>query len=146
LLVKYISGNAPAMPKESKPLSAMRGGDPPVDRCQAPWPAGGTQTEKPYTKSRVRIFDANTLQLEDGTKYRLTTVAPELDQMGLINGRLYPAGREAAECLRRFFGDQPVLSFDKIAYVGDKNIHELVVYGWAMHQHSSTALSAAPAG
>lgn len=141
LLVKYISGNAPAMPKEADPLAPQY-----VATIRkwidagAPWPDGVTLTEIPYTKSKVKVLDANTLLLEDGTKYRLNTVAPELDQMGMIDERLYPAGKEAAEFLRGLIGDQPVLCFDKIAYVGDKNIiHELVLNGWAMHHHSSTA-------
>lgn len=141
LLVQFISGNAPAMPKEADPLAPQY-----VETIRrwidagARWPAGAVLTERPWTRSKVKVLDANTLLLEDGTKYRLNTVAPELDQMGLMDGRLYPAGQEAAEFLRRLIGDQPVLCFDRIAYVGDKNIiHELVINGWAMHHHSSTA-------
>lgn len=141
LLVKHISGDAPAMPKEADPLAPQY-----VETIRrwidagAPWPLGVTLVERPYTKSKVKVLDANTLLLEDGTMHRLSTAAPELDQMGLIDGRLYPAGKEAAEFLRRLIGDQPALCFDRIAYVGDKNIiHELVLNGWAMHHHSSTA-------
>jgi endonuclease YncB( thermonuclease family) len=129
------------MPKEADPLAPQYADT--IRRwinAGARWPEGVTLTEIPYTKSKVKVLDANTLLLEDGTKYRLNTVAPERDQMGLMDGRLYPAGQEAAEFLRRLIGDQPVLCFDRIAYVGDKNIiHELVLNGWALHHHSSTA-------
>jgi endonuclease YncB( thermonuclease family) len=140
LLVKYISGNAPAMPKEGDRLPPQY-----VETIRrwidagAPWPTDVTLTEKLWTKSKVKVLDANTLLLEDGTKYELTTVAPDLDQMAMIDGNLYPAGEEAAGFLRKLIGDQPVLCFDKIAYVGDKNIiHELVINGWSMRHHSST--------
>jgi quercetin dioxygenase-like cupin family protein len=93
---------------------------------------------------KVEVIDARTLRFEDGTKVTLLTVTPELDQMALQGETVFPAGKEAAEFLRRLIGDRPVQCYlvgaqDKWrAYVGDQNIVEaLLVNGWALAQHSN---------
>jgi len=94
---------------------------------------------------RVRVIDAHTLEFADGTRILLHVVAPELDQMGMIGGSLYPCGKESAEFLRKVIGDQAVMCFlveaqdDKwIGYAGDTNLgHALVINGWGFAHHSS---------
>ena len=93
---------------------------------------------------QVRVVDARTLQFADGTRILLHVVAPELGQMGMIDGTPYPCGKEAGEFLRKLIGEQSVMCFmeaqdDKwIGYVGDTNLtHALVINGWALAHHSS---------
>jgi len=93
----------------------------------------------------VRVIDAHTLEFVDGTRILLHVVAPELSQMGIIDGTAYPCGKEAAEFLRKLIGERPVMCFfveaqdDKwIGYVGDTNLtHALVINGWGLAHHSS---------
>jgi len=94
---------------------------------------------------RARVIDAHTLEFADGTRILLHVVAPELGQMGMINGEFYPCGIEAAEFLAKLIGDKPVMCFfveaqdDKwIGYVGDTNLaHAMVINGWGLAHHSS---------
>ena len=94
---------------------------------------------------QVRVIDAHTLEFADGTRILLHVVAPELGQMGMIDGTPYPCGKEAAEFLRKLIGEQSVMCFfaeaqdDKwIGYVGDTNLaHALIINGWGLAHHSS---------
>ena len=68
---------------------------------------------------------------------------PELDQQGMIDGKLYPCGKEAAQFVRNLIGDRTVVCIlidDKTvlsAYVEDTNIeHAMVINGWALAEHS----------
>jgi endonuclease YncB( thermonuclease family) len=92
----------------------------------------------------AHVIDASTIEFEDGTRVALAVVAPALEQKALIDGSLYPCGREAAEFLRKLIGDRPVSCLlvgeaDRwIGYVGDTNItHAMVLHGWALAGHSS---------
>ncbi|MFN0019892.1 MAG: thermonuclease family protein [Pirellulaceae bacterium] len=91
---------------------------------------------------KVKVIDARTLEFADGTRKTLDMVAPELGQQGKIDGKLYPAGKEAAEFLRERIGDRPVALFYREGntrpYVGDENLeHTMVINGWALADHSS---------
>jgi endonuclease YncB( thermonuclease family) len=92
---------------------------------------------------KVKVLDARTLEFADGTRLTLGRAAPDLDQQGMIDGKLYPAGKEAAEFLRNLIGDRTVVCIliDEqtvlSAYVGDTNIeHAMVINGWALAEHS----------
>jgi endonuclease YncB( thermonuclease family)/quercetin dioxygenase-like cupin family protein len=94
---------------------------------------------------RVKVLDARTLEFADGTQVALGLNAPESGQQGLIDGRLYPCDKEAADFLRKLIGDQPVICIRDLdddvcigCYVGDVNIkHAMVINGWALASHSS---------
>jgi endonuclease YncB( thermonuclease family) len=106
---------------------------------------------------KVTVIDANTLAFDDGT--RIVTAggmdAPDLEQLGLIDDKFYPCGREAAEFLRNLIGDRPVSFYafgerletdDRnrlrgATFVGDTGLDaELVRNGWALAHHSGMAL------
>ena len=70
-------------------------------------------------------------------------MAPRLNQMAMDGEKLYPAGKEAAEFLRKCIGERPVTCLHQTernqyavtAYVGDTSLNELmVVNGWAFSQ------------
>jgi len=94
---------------------------------------------------RARVIDAHTLEFADGTRILLHVVAPELGQMGMIDGAPYPCGKEAAEFLRKLIGERSVMCFlveaqdnKWIGYVADTNLaHALVINGWGLAHHSS---------
>jgi len=93
---------------------------------------------------KVKVIDARTLEFADGTRVMLTLVAPDLMQMGRIDGKFYPCGREAAGSLRKLIGAAPVMAFGKEGeklwkvYMGDTNLeHAMVINGWALAHHSS---------
>jgi hypothetical protein len=104
---------------------------------------------------RVQVLDAHTLLYEDGTEVNTNggMDAPELGQQGLINGALYPCGKEAAAFLKKLIGDRSVACYsdadDPIdakkvgradAFVGETNLAvEMVRNGWAMAHHSGMA-------
>jgi len=104
---------------------------------------------------RVKVLDAHTLLFDDGTKVNINggMDAPELGQQGLIDGVLYPCGKEAAAFLEKLIGDRPVTCYsdadDPIdakqlgraeAFVGETNLEvEMVRNGWAMAHHSGMA-------
>src|SRR5262245_55906892 len=92
---------------------------------------------------KVTVLDARTLEFADGTRLTLGRAVPELDQQGMIDGKLYPCGKEAAEFLRKLIGDRTVVCVlidNKTvlsAYVGDTNIeHAMIINGWALAEHS----------
>jgi endonuclease YncB( thermonuclease family) len=104
--------------------------------------AGGKSDWQRIT-GKARVLDAHTLRFEDGTRISLLLVAPDLDQMGKIDGALYPCGKDAAEFLRKLIGDRPVTCFlveaqgKWFGYVGDTNIeHAMIINGWALAHHS----------
>jgi endonuclease YncB( thermonuclease family)/Leucine-rich repeat (LRR) protein len=94
---------------------------------------------------KVRVLDATTVEFADGTRIALDMAVPRPDQMALQGDVLYPAGKEAAEFLRRFIDDRPIMCIQNgrgdgpwTAYVGDVNIERaMVVNGWALADHSS---------
>lgn len=105
---------------------------------------GGGKSTWERIKGRARVVDALTLEFADGTRIPLYLVAPDLNQQGVIDGKLYPCGKEAAEFLRKLIGDRPVACYyvagqDKwLAYVGDTNVtHEMIINGWSLADHSS---------
>ena len=96
------------------------------------------------------MLDAHTLVYEDGSEVSLGGMmeAPELDQRGLMGGKLYPCGKEAAEFLRKLIGDRGVTCIvhrDNVngkkmrgafAFVGETSLDiELVRNGWAISDH-----------
>src|SRR5262245_46706606 len=97
-------------------------------------------------RGNVKVIDARTLEFTDGTQVLLTLVAPDLKQMGRIEGKLYPCGEEAAEFLRKLIGGKPVMAYGEEGvgknlwnvYLGDVNLeHAMVINGWALAHHSS---------
>jgi endonuclease YncB( thermonuclease family) len=101
---------------------------------------------------KAKVIDANTLEFEDGTQVTVTTTmdTPDLGQKGLIGDRLYPAGKEAAEFLRKLIGDKPVSFYawgdgeDRVAklrgrrLIGESELGvEMVRNGWAISHHSA---------
>ena len=114
------------------------------DRVKGSIHHGKGKKEWERIAGRALVIDAHTLQFGDGTQIALAVVAPELEQKGLIDGSLYPCGKEAAEFLRKLIGDRPVTCLlvadaDRwVGYVGDTNItHAMVLNGWALADHSS---------
>ena len=104
--------------------------------------AGG-KSEWQRITGKAKVLDACTLLFEDGTRIPLLLVAPDLQQMGKIDGALYPCGKAAAEFLRKLIGDRTVTCLlveaqDKwVGYVGDTNIeHAMIINGWALAHHS----------
>jgi len=101
---------------------------------------------------RVKVIDAHTIRFEDGTEAELnwTMDAPDLNQKGVIDGKFYPAGKEAAEFLTKLIGDQKVTYYGegkdkngKLGFglyaVGETSIQtEMVRNGWAVSHHSAT--------
>ena len=103
---------------------------------------------------QVTVIDAHTLRYEDGTEVDLLGMldAPDLEQMGRIDGEMYPLGREAAEFLRNQIDGKLVTCFiptnsddwpDQTkfrqghAFVGETSLNtELVRNGWATAHHT----------
>lgn len=99
---------------------------------------------------KVRVLDAHTLAYEDGTEAGLGGMeeAPELEQKGMIDGKFYPCGKEAAEFLRKLIGDRSVTCLihrdnakgkkmsGAAAFIGDTCLNiEMVRSGWAISNH-----------
>lgn len=99
---------------------------------------------------RVKVLAGHTLLYDDGSEVRLDGMmeAPELEQKGLIDGRFYPCGKDAAEFLRTLIGDRSVTCIvhrDHVegkkmrgatAFVGETCLNiELVRNGWAISDH-----------
>lgn len=98
---------------------------------------------------KVAVLDAHRLRFEDATEANLNwnMNAPELDQQGLIGDSLYPAGRVAAEFLRKLIGDRPVTFFGNpedndprkmrgACLLGETSVEiEMVRNGWALSDH-----------
>ena len=113
------------------------------DRVKGSIHHAGGKSEWQRITGKAKVLDARTLLFEDGTRIPLLLVAPDLDQMGKIDGSLYPCGKEAAEFLRKLIGDRPVTCFlveaqgKWFGYVGDTNIeHAMIINGWALAHHS----------
>ena len=99
---------------------------------------------------KVKVINASTIRFEDGAEYDLHQAIdiPEPAQMGRIDGKLYPCGKEAAEFLTKLIGDKPVaLYVDRNAdltrspsgkcYVGETHVQQEMVWnGWAVSRHS----------
>jgi endonuclease YncB( thermonuclease family) len=125
-----------AEPAEQKPKVVR-------DRVKGSIHHAGGKSEWQRIMGKAKVLDAHTLLFEDGTRIPLLLVAPDLDQMGQIDGSLYPCGKDAAEFLRKVIADRPVTCFlveaqDKwFGYVGDTNIeHAMIINGWALAHHS----------
>ena len=107
---------------------------------------GGGDDQLQRITGRVRVVDACTIEYADGTQIDLNMVTPGAKQMALVGDEFYPAGREAADYLRRLIGDRAVSSYRYAddrgpwqSFVGDLNLkHAMVIGGWAMADHSST--------
>jgi endonuclease YncB( thermonuclease family) len=99
---------------------------------------------------KVKVLDARTLVYEDGSKVGLGGMmeAPELEQKGMINGKFYPCGKDAAEFLQKLIGDHSVTCIihrDNVkgkemrgafAFVGETSLDiEMVRNGWAISDH-----------
>ncbi len=103
---------------------------------------------------RVQVLDAHTLRYEDGTTININggMDAPDLAQQGVIDGKLYSCGKEAAAFLEKLIASRPVTCFTDsdrpidakklqgaAAFVGETSLTaEMVKNGWAMAHHSGT--------
>jgi endonuclease YncB( thermonuclease family) len=101
---------------------------------------------------KPKVIDGNTIAFDDGVEIDISAGmdAPALEQLGLLDGKFYPAGKESAEFLRKLIGDQAATCFasatDKpgpnrrlqgICYVGAVRVdHEMILGGWAVADHS----------
>lgn len=113
------------------------------DRVKGSINHGNEKTERARISGKVKVIDASTVEFADGTRLDLGFAAPQLLQQGVIDGKLYPCGKHAAEYLHKLVGDQTIacIMADKVnvlsAYVGDTNLeHEMVIQGWALATHS----------
>jgi endonuclease YncB( thermonuclease family) len=141
-----IGLSAPAPADDPRPP----GGDQPPqvarDQLAGSIHHGGGDAELKRVAGKVRVIDPTTIEFADGTRIDLDLVSPNLEQMALRDGALYPCGRAATEFLRKLIGDQTVQSFRYIedegpwwSYVGDVSIeHAMIINGWALADHSST--------
>jgi endonuclease YncB( thermonuclease family) len=100
---------------------------------------------------KVKVIDANTLAFEDGTLVRVggTMDAPDLDQPARLGKAFYPAGKEAAEFLKKLIGAKEVTFYpfgdggkkgvkNGLAFVGETQLGiEMVRSGWAVSNHST---------
>jgi endonuclease YncB( thermonuclease family) len=140
-------------------------------------PGGGVQPPQPESKPKVlreqvqgqwrhqgdkllrihghvKVLDAHTLVLEDGTRVNINgrMDAPDLEQRSLIGDALYPCGKEAAAFLEKLIRARPVTCYSDgappdarqiglaDAFVGETNLAvEMVRSGWAMAHHSGMA-------
>jgi len=98
---------------------------------------------------RVKVIDAHRLLFENGTEANLlwNMDAPDLEQKGMRGGSFYPAGREAADFLRKLIGDELVTFIghreDKegghvrgACFVGERSLEiEMIRNGWAISDH-----------
>src|SRR6516162_1573533 len=97
------------------------------DRVKGSMHHAGGKSEWQRITGKAKVLDARTLLFEDGTRIPLLVVAPDLDQLGMIDGLPYPCGEGAAEFLSKLIGDRPVTCFLVEAqgkwggYVGDTN-------------------------
>ena len=106
---------------------------------------GGGRSVLQRIVGKARVIDATTIEYADGTRIDLNITVPELTQMGMIEGRLYPCGREAADHLRQLIGDSPVACYRYAddrgpwwGYVGDTYLRPaMILAGWALADHSS---------
>jgi endonuclease YncB( thermonuclease family) len=99
---------------------------------------------------KVKVVDARTIVYDDGTEVVLDGLmdAPELEQKGIIDGKLYSCGKEAAEYLRKLIDGRAVSCLsprDHVkgktmrvasAFIGETNLNvEMVRNGWAISDH-----------
>src|SRR5262249_43219337 len=95
------------------------------DRIKGSINHGRGQDEWGRIAGKGKILDGNTLEYQEGTRIKLGMVAPEPGQQGMIDGKLYPCGKDAAEFLRKMIGNQAVVCLLQddnsvlSAYVGD---------------------------
>ena len=102
---------------------------------------------------KVTVIDGNTLRFEDGTRVITSggIDAPDLQQQGLLDGKLYPCDKDAADFLEKLIGGRPVSFYayaegsDRdtskrirgVCFVGETNLGaEMVRNGWALSHHS----------
>lgn len=103
---------------------------------------GGGKTNWRRIAGKVKVLDASTLEFADGTRIELDLAVPAPDQMGSVDGVLYPAGKEAADFLRKLIGDKTVTCHQAggpwMGYVGEVNLERaMIANGWALADHSS---------
>src|SRR5262249_17658690 len=88
-----------------------------------------------------KVIDGKTVEFGEGARIGLAYGGPQLDQMAMNGDALYPAGKEAAEFLRKLLGERPVTFFRHAerehlgwnGLVGDTTIdHAMISAGWAL--------------
>jgi endonuclease YncB( thermonuclease family) len=127
--------------------SSVAGNQPKVVRIEVPGSFLSPAAKSLKITGKVKVIDAHTLQFEDGTEVELNggLDAPELEHKGAIDGKLYPAGKDAAEFLRKLIGEKNVTLFvhgkrgNKLrgaCFVQETNLEtEMVRNGWALSHH-----------
>jgi endonuclease YncB( thermonuclease family) len=129
------------------------GGKPTVVRELITGPAHHPKEKILRITGKVKVIDANTVLFKDGTKVEIagTIDAPAPDQKGFIDGKFYPAGKEAAKFLQEMIGEKTVTFYawgdgserepGKLrgrCFVGETELGlEMVRNGWAVGDHST---------
>src|SRR5262249_6666562 len=122
-----------------------------TERVRGQWraPAG----DRPRPSEHATELSAAPAQGARSTRVQAAGVSdsPDLEQRAMIDGKLYPCGKEAAEFLRKLIGDRPVSFYafgdrlerdaqDRLrgsCFVEDVSLDaELVRNGWALAHHS----------
>jgi endonuclease YncB( thermonuclease family) len=90
----------------------------------------------------VKVLDASTLEFADGTRIELDLAVPCPEQMAMNEGVLYPAGKEAADFLRKLVGNKVVLCVQAggpwMGFAGEVSIERtMIANGWALADHST---------
>src|SRR5262245_49114585 len=65
-------------------------GKPGKDEVKGSMHHGGGKHTWDRITGKTKVVDAHTLQFEDGNRIPLHLVAPDLNQQGVIDGKLYP--------------------------------------------------------
>jgi hypothetical protein len=77
------------------------------------------------------VLDVSTLEFADGTRIELDLAVPCPEQMAEIEGVLYPAGKEAADFLRKLVGDKTVSCLQAggpwIGFAGEASIERAMI-------------------
>ena len=146
VLVALVFCTTVSWPDEKKRQAAEGRSKVVREEIEGPFYVPGSKATK--ITGKVKVIDAHTLRLADGTELELNggMDAPDLKQMGLIGESFYPCGKEAAEFLAKLIGDQEVTCFlrnrggEKLhatCFVGEKCLDiEMVRNGWALSHHS----------
>lgn len=99
---------------------------------------------------KVEVKNGHAIIFADGTQFEVVD-GLKSDQQGTIDGKAYPAGKEAAEFLRKLIGDRDVTVYingtieeyrtSRVGwkcYVGETNLcHAMIAGGWGFATHSS---------
>jgi endonuclease YncB( thermonuclease family) len=136
---------------DKKPMAASEASKVVTERLRGQWRS--PDSFRIRLSGKVTVIDANTLAFEAGRRIIVGggIDAPDLEQKALVDGKLYPCGKEAADFLKRLIGDRPVAFYafgnrletdDKgrlrgVCFVDETSLEmELIRNGWGLAHHS----------